>query len=375
MITRLGKILSFKREQIKRLNDLNTEAERLNARRHSCSNSTTTTQAFSQEFQMTYALLVLDLERLNKDLNDYLIGVERWCETFSPNFKFLSNATTRDSILNNYNNSKSPMVKLNNDNEFNSTNLKVHYLNRAIDLVNKFNAVKKRPSNNYNNNNQRIEDNMDRIDLNDGGGQKEPSSTEKVGKMANKTKEKLIDSKSTLDLITKLTSLTLQIRDYTNSTAKLKQQQTNGKEDEEEEEEEEEEYENVDDDDDHPAKHMTAFLPFCSKTLSESIDDIKRNLIHKKNVKLFEDKVQIHINHIQSLYHSNKLHAFKYSSNEQRPNNNDDENDKNNEINESSLSNDTDQQEENSIEDFDSNNDFNQYSTSTNINMIKSEII
>ena len=31
-------------------------------------------------------------------------------------------------------------------------------------------------------------------------------------------------------------------------------------------------------------------------------------------MKLFEDKIQIHLSHIQSLYHFNKLHAFKYSS-------------------------------------------------------------
>ncbi len=34
-------------------------------------------------FQQKYANVVLELERLNKDLNDYLIGVQQFCSDVS----------------------------------------------------------------------------------------------------------------------------------------------------------------------------------------------------------------------------------------------------------------------------------------------------
>ena len=166
MITRLNKILSIKREQIKKLNDLNTDAERIRAQavvaaEYGITNSST----YTKDFQMSYALLILDLERLNKDLNDYLIGVQRWCETFSPNFKFLNSNTSASNDTP----SKSPMFKLINT-DFSSTNLKVHYLNSSIDLVNKFNKCRiiKCPKNapGKTDNSTKIEENMNRIDLN-----------------------------------------------------------------------------------------------------------------------------------------------------------------------------------------------------------------
>lgn len=169
MITRLNKILGIKREQIKKLNDLNTEAERIKASKASTeltsmlTDQNNSTPVFTKEFQMTYALLILDLERLNKDLNDYLIGVQRWCEHISPNFKFINSNTNNNNNSNETNTNKS--FKLNNA-DFNSTNLKVHYLNRSIELVNKFNKSKMtdRAKNGLKSN--QIEENMNRIDLN-----------------------------------------------------------------------------------------------------------------------------------------------------------------------------------------------------------------
>jgi hypothetical protein len=130
-----------------------------------------------------------------------------------------------------------------------------------------------------------------------------------------------------------LTSLLLQIRDYTNSTAnstaatdmpshekyKSKQREVNSNNEDENDDDDDEDHENddttegLDDENEKKNAKMTAFLPFCSQTLNESIEDIKKNLLNKNNVKLFEDKIQIHLSHIQSLYHFNKLHAFKYS--------------------------------------------------------------
>jgi len=99
---------------------------------------------------------------------------------------------------------------------------------------------------------------------------------------------------------------------------KSKQREVNSNDgDENDEDDEDHENDDTNEGEDESEKKnakMTAFLPFCSQTLNESIEDIKKNLLNKNNVKLFEDKIQIHLSHIQSLYHFNKLHAFKYSS-------------------------------------------------------------
>ena len=169
MITRLNKILGIKREQIKKLNDLNTEAERIKASKatNSIADQDSSTPIFTKEFQMTYALLVLDLERLNKDLNDYLIGVQRWCETISPNFKFINGNVNNSNNSNDETNANKSFKLTNAD--FNSTNLKVHYLNKSIELINKFNKSKESHGKNGLKSNQ-IEENMNRIDLNNDTG-------------------------------------------------------------------------------------------------------------------------------------------------------------------------------------------------------------
>ena len=80
MITRLNKILNIKKESVSKLNLMNAEAERIKANN----------LQFTKEFQTNYALLVLDLEKLNKDLLDYLSGVQRYCEEFAPEFKIFA---------------------------------------------------------------------------------------------------------------------------------------------------------------------------------------------------------------------------------------------------------------------------------------------
>lgn len=74
MITRLNKILNVKREFVAKLNNMNTEAEKLRAN----------SEPITREFQTNYAILVLDLDKLNKDLSDYLNGVQRYCEEMLP---------------------------------------------------------------------------------------------------------------------------------------------------------------------------------------------------------------------------------------------------------------------------------------------------
>lgn len=40
-------------------------------------------QPISPEFQKKYANIVLELDNLNKDLNEYLIGVQQYCQEVS----------------------------------------------------------------------------------------------------------------------------------------------------------------------------------------------------------------------------------------------------------------------------------------------------
>ena len=40
-------------------------------------------QPISQDFQQKYANIVLELETVNKELNDYLIGVQNYCQEVS----------------------------------------------------------------------------------------------------------------------------------------------------------------------------------------------------------------------------------------------------------------------------------------------------
>ncbi|XP_073412484.1 protein lin-9 homolog isoform X2 [Dendrobates tinctorius] len=68
-VTRLSKILMIKKEQIKKLKDMNTEAEKLKSY----------SAPIGIEFQRRYATIVLELEQLNKDLNKVLHKVQQHC--------------------------------------------------------------------------------------------------------------------------------------------------------------------------------------------------------------------------------------------------------------------------------------------------------
>ncbi|XP_056424470.1 protein lin-9 homolog isoform X2 [Hyla sarda] len=67
-VTRLSKILMVKKEQIKKLKDMNTEAEKLKSY----------SAPIGIEFQRQYATIVLELEQLNKDLNKVLHKVQQY---------------------------------------------------------------------------------------------------------------------------------------------------------------------------------------------------------------------------------------------------------------------------------------------------------
>merc|ERR1711931_394092 len=66
VVSRLTKILRVKRRLVMELSDMNTEAEKTKSHgKH-----------LSVHFRQKYASTVLDLERLNKDLNEYLVEVQ-----------------------------------------------------------------------------------------------------------------------------------------------------------------------------------------------------------------------------------------------------------------------------------------------------------
>uniref|UniRef100_A0A2K5QE81 Lin-9 DREAM MuvB core complex component n=1 Tax=Cebus imitator TaxID=2715852 RepID=A0A2K5QE81_CEBIM len=73
-VTRLSKILMIKKEHIKKLREMNTEAEKLKSY----------SMPISIEFQRRYATIVLELEQLNKDLNKVLHKVQQYCYELAP---------------------------------------------------------------------------------------------------------------------------------------------------------------------------------------------------------------------------------------------------------------------------------------------------
>ncbi|XP_039604160.1 protein lin-9 homolog isoform X2 [Polypterus senegalus] len=73
-VTRLSKILMIKKEHIKQLKEMNTEAEKLKSY----------SMPINIEFQKRYATIVLELEQLNKDLNKVLHEVQQYCYELAP---------------------------------------------------------------------------------------------------------------------------------------------------------------------------------------------------------------------------------------------------------------------------------------------------
>ena len=75
LVTRLSKVLSLKREYVDKLKRLNSEAEKLKSYQ----------LPIERDFQRRYAEAVLELERLNTDLNNYLKEVEAYCQNINSN--------------------------------------------------------------------------------------------------------------------------------------------------------------------------------------------------------------------------------------------------------------------------------------------------
>ncbi|XP_029827618.3 protein lin-9 homolog isoform X1 [Ixodes scapularis] len=74
LMVQLSKILSLKREKIDKLRELNTQAEKM----------TSYGQPILPEFKKRYALLIMEFEVLNKDLQESLEGILAYCEKMAP---------------------------------------------------------------------------------------------------------------------------------------------------------------------------------------------------------------------------------------------------------------------------------------------------
>jgi uncharacterized protein YllA (UPF0747 family) len=72
---RLSKILNAKKSKIKVLREMNTEAERKKS----------FGSYIPEDFQRRYASVIIDLEHLNRDLQDYLTNVQKYCQEVSSN--------------------------------------------------------------------------------------------------------------------------------------------------------------------------------------------------------------------------------------------------------------------------------------------------
>ncbi|XP_069743929.1 protein lin-9 homolog isoform X3 [Narcine bancroftii] len=73
-VTKLSKILMIKKEHIKQLKEMNTDAEKLKSY----------SATIGIDFQKRYATIVLELEQLNKDLNKVLNKVQHFCYELAP---------------------------------------------------------------------------------------------------------------------------------------------------------------------------------------------------------------------------------------------------------------------------------------------------
>lgn len=74
VLVRVTKILSIKRKNLAKLKDMHTNAER----------SLSHGQPITLDFQKSYAALVIDFERMDKDLNSYLNEIQDYCQEIAP---------------------------------------------------------------------------------------------------------------------------------------------------------------------------------------------------------------------------------------------------------------------------------------------------
>ncbi|XP_013416607.1 protein lin-9 homolog [Lingula anatina] len=193
LVTRLSKILMVKKECLKQLKDMNTQAEKLKSYQ----------EPLTMEFQKKYAGLILELDKLNKDLNDYLVGVQQFCQQLAPD--------------------------------------------QGLPALDQPSEIKRRTE-------EEAEDLVRTINL-------------------SQVARRQVRSEKMLDLVTKLTSMMMQIKTFAESD-------------------------------------MNSFE---FRSLQDSLAEVKET-INPANSLCFQNSVEIHINHIQSgLSQMGNLHAFAAS--------------------------------------------------------------
>jgi hypothetical protein len=247
--------------------------------------------SYSSEFQINYASLVLDLEKLNKDLSEYLNGVKHFSDEYNTTTasmignEAMSKKQHSSSNNNNKNKTDSSSGNVSSSDETSSTSqhsssLSFSRLQYQLDSYSKSDCCLKEAIDLVTKLNKSEEDDT-------------PSSSS-----STTTTKKIINSKASIDLIVKLTSMLLQMKNLVNEAANdISSAGRN---------EENDEIENNN-------GNELRLLPFSTKQLNECIMEIKNSLLSAANAQLFEDKVQVHMNHIESvLCHYSKLHAFNY---------------------------------------------------------------
>ncbi|KAK8759750.1 hypothetical protein V5799_002622 [Amblyomma americanum] len=211
LMVQLTMILTVKKQQIDKLKDMNTQAERM----------TSFGLVIQPEFKKRYAALIMEFEALNKDLQEYLEGIMAYCERLAPEQGLQFDMQPQA--------------------------IRSKCLNEARELMQRCAPT---------------------------GGIMAAALSSSSGTTSSSAAPSLTESsgttQQTVELIAKLTALMLQVKN-------LAQGDLNS---------------------------------FELKSLSEALLDVQVNL-DPKNVGLFQNKVQIHINHIQNgLSQLGNLHAF-----------------------------------------------------------------
>lgn len=229
-------------------------------------------EAYSSDFQISYASLVIDLEKLNKDLSEYLNGVEGFTNSGEDGNEGGQASSTSRGGLGESGSEESEHETISNS----QSSSHQHGTQMDTTTINKVSSKE--------------------VCLRE--------SVELVSRLNNENGGKLPTSGRTVDLIVRLTSLLFQVKGLMHANANLIEQRL---ENVREEGDNQEEIEN-----NAASRKQHHFMPFSTKQLTESLNEIKNGLGSNESVKHFEDKVLVHINHIESrLCHYNKLNAFK----------------------------------------------------------------
>ncbi|XP_025086555.1 protein lin-9 homolog isoform X1 [Pomacea canaliculata] len=81
LVTRLSKILKVKKDWINQLKEMNTQAEKMFCLSF---HQRSYQQPITRDFQRSYAEVILELEKLNKDLTEHLVDIQQYSQELAP---------------------------------------------------------------------------------------------------------------------------------------------------------------------------------------------------------------------------------------------------------------------------------------------------